>query len=242
LPKVNVYLPDDLAESVRAASLPISAICQAALRDALRQAIIRQETIVERTLKLPDKVELSLPVTHHVVAALMLAYPAAASRQRSTVDTEHILLGVLDEGENLALRVIETLEIDPLDVKAELEASLPTAPPRKSKARPRLSAAGRSIIQAANAEASRMARPFVGCEHLLLALLADQRGLAGKTLRRMGLEMTTTRSTVLAALSGSAYGRGSTAAQSLTLEKTLLNIDDRLLRIENVLAVTKGVS
>ena len=36
VPKINVYLPEELATSVRAASLPVSAICQAALEQALR--------------------------------------------------------------------------------------------------------------------------------------------------------------------------------------------------------------
>ena len=43
MPKINVYLPDDLAEAVRTARIPVSAVCQRALEDALQKATAAAE-------------------------------------------------------------------------------------------------------------------------------------------------------------------------------------------------------
>src|SRR5215475_3584021 len=44
MPKINVYLPDDLAEAVRAAGIPVSAVCQRALEGAVRRVTAIRET------------------------------------------------------------------------------------------------------------------------------------------------------------------------------------------------------
>src|SRR5690348_14567617 len=113
MPKINVYLPDDLAEAVREARLPVSAVCQRALEDALRQTTAASETA--RSFEQPDDGDaawLHGPATPRVRSAMQRAHAAARDRKVPYLGTEHVLIGVLDEGNNMAIRVIESLDVE----------------------------------------------------------------------------------------------------------------------------------
>src|SRR3954463_16576710 len=102
MPKINVYLPDDLAETVKRADLPVSAICQRALERAVRNMAA-----------IGDPIE-SWPMdrfTQRARHALELADAQAVRRGHNYVGTEHLLLGILDEGENLACKAIVALDV-----------------------------------------------------------------------------------------------------------------------------------
>jgi ATPases with chaperone activity, ATP-binding subunit len=69
---------------------------------------------------------------------------------------------------------------------------------------------------------------YVGCEHLLLGLLATEDGTAGQVLRRMGLELRTTRRAVVTTLSGFIHTQQSSSfatTSEATLEQILLRLD-----------------
>jgi ATP-dependent Clp protease ATP-binding subunit ClpC len=125
------------------------------------------------------------------------------------VDTEHLLLGVIDEGGNLALRVLDSLDIEVADLRAELVASMGAGAPagRDEGTRPFTPGATR-VLEATVAEAARLFHNYVGCEHLLLGLLATEEATASQVLRRMGLELRTTRRAVATALAGVVHAQG----------------------------------
>ena len=118
--------------------------------------------------------------------------------------TEHLLLGVLDQPHNLALAVLEALDIEPPDLRAELVASMPRPPAaaKEGKGRARFSAGAKSVLEASLKEALGFGHNYIGCEHLLLGLLSTDDGLASQVLRQMGLELRTTRRAVASALAG----------------------------------------
>ncbi|MDQ1521366.1 MAG: hypothetical protein QOI55_2439, partial [Actinomycetota bacterium] len=74
MPKINVYLPDDLAEAVREARIPVSAVCQRALEDALRHSTAATES----TRALEEAGEADVPfsgrTTVRLRGAVKLAY------------------------------------------------------------------------------------------------------------------------------------------------------------------------
>ncbi|HMK11712.1 MAG TPA: Clp protease N-terminal domain-containing protein, partial [Acidimicrobiales bacterium] len=113
MPKINVYLPDALAEAVKEAQLPVSSICQAALETAI------QRVQAARDGRLYSRFT---PRAQHV---LELAREVARTIPNEHVDTVHLLVGIVDEGGNLGLKVLESLEIEPADLRAELMGSLP---------------------------------------------------------------------------------------------------------------------
>ncbi|WLP88435.1 hypothetical protein [Gordonia sp. NB41Y] len=94
MPKTSIYLPDDLSVELKHANLPISSICQRALRVAL-------ESSENDSINLDPA---DLPLSAHVASILSLSFSAAARRGVGIVESEDILQAMLDEGESLILR------------------------------------------------------------------------------------------------------------------------------------------
>lgn len=234
MPKINVYLPDDLAQAVKAASIPVSSVCQRALEEALRTA-----GSVRETLRRPAGTEgggVYSRLTERARQVLWLAESQARQRNHGHIGTEHLLLGILDEGGNLGLRVLAHVGVDPADVQAEIEGVMATAlaevesPPERVPFTPR----AKRIIELAMQEALRLGHRYIGCEHLLLALAVEVDGLAGHVLRSMGVEPTVTRRAVTTLLAGQPPARPN--LQQVATEYSLQQILHRLDRLEKRLA------
>jgi ATP-dependent Clp protease ATP-binding subunit ClpA/post-segregation antitoxin (ccd killing protein) len=208
VPKINVYLPEELATSVREAQLPVSAICQAALEQALR-GVNALRSVDEPSWAAAEAGSSSGPFsrfTPRARHAIVLAQQAAQAKPHNYIGTEHLLRGILDEDGNLGTKVLTTLDIEIDDLRAELDASLGPATesgPEKLPFTPLL----KRSLEAAVREALGFGHNYVGCEHLLLGLLATEDGLASKVLRRMGVDLRTAKRTVVAALAGFVQAR-----------------------------------
>ncbi len=234
MPKINVYLPDDLAEAVKAASIPVSSVCQRALEEALRTA-----GSVRESLRRPPSAEGSgvySRLTDRARQVLLLAEAQARQRQHGHTGTEHLLLGMLDEGGNLGLRVLAHVGVDPADVRAEIEGVMATAldqvdpPPERAPFTPR----AKKIIELAMQEALKLGHNYIGCEHLLLALAVEDGGLAGHVLRSMGVEPTVTRRAVTTLLA--AHPPAPPSLDQVATRYGLEQILHRLDRLEKRLA------
>ncbi len=234
MPKVNVYLPDELADAVRDAQLPISAICQAALERAVRDV-----TSARGADEPPAADHPGLGVfgrfTPRARQALALAGQMAKDVPHDSVGTEHLLVGVIDEGHNIALRMLESLEIEPADLRAEVVASMP-APTAAFEGQVPFAPLAKHALELTAKEALGLGHNYVGCEHLLLGLLATEEGLASQVMRRMGLELRTTRRALATVLPGVANtkqtARPTTSTTSVPAEVTLDQILRRLDAIE----------
>lgn len=233
MPKVNVYLPDELAAAVRDAELPVSAICQAALQHAVREVTSARGSDQPPPEDRPG-VGLFRRFTPRARKAITLAEQAARAAPHDAVGTEHVLLGIVDEGTNLAVRVLRSLDIEIEDLRAELVASMgPTTTPIDEHL-PFTSLAKRSLELAAK-ESLGLGHNYIGCEHLLLGLLATEEGMASQVLRRMGSELRTTRLAVVSALSGLVQPLPRPAPRPVSAD-TLEEILRRLDAIEQRLA------
>jgi ATP-dependent Clp protease ATP-binding subunit ClpC len=227
MPKVNVYLPDELAAAVRDAQLPVSGICQAALERAVRDvtsARAADETPPE------DRPGLGMfsRFTPRARQAVTLAESAARQVPHNYVGTEHVLLGLIDEGGNLALEVLASLDIERVDVRAELVASMGAPTPEPLAAHLPFTRLAKRALELATKEALTLGHNYIGCEHLLLSLLATEDGLASQVLRRMGLELRTTRRAVVTALTGFVHAQQRESARAQApdaLEQILRRLD-----------------
>jgi ATP-dependent Clp protease ATP-binding subunit ClpA len=223
MPKINVYLPDDLAEAVREAQLPVSAVCQAALERAVR------DVTSARGAEQPpagDRPGLGLfaRFTPRARKAVTLAEQGARAIPHSAVGTGHVLLGIIDERENLAVRVLTSFDIELDDLRAELVASMD--PPAESVgAHIPFSSSAKRALELTVKEALALGHNYIGCEHLLLSLLATDEGTASKVLRRMGLELRTTRRAVVTALTAQHAATTTTSPTPSTLEQILRRLD-----------------
>ena len=213
MPKINVYLPDDLAAAVRDAQIPVSAVCQAALERAVRDV-----SALRSSDEAPDTEEPAYGAfsrfTGRARKSVMLAEVVARAHKHSYVGTEHLLLGVLEEGGNLALKVLRALDIETGDVRVELTGSLEPASDNGNGAAAPFTPLAKEVLEVANKEAMSFGHNYVGCEHLLLGLVAVEDGLASQVLRRMGVELRTTRRAVATALQDFIYASEQHATQA----------------------------
>ncbi|UQU67193.1 type II toxin-antitoxin system CcdA family antitoxin [Couchioplanes caeruleus] len=206
MPKINVYLPDDLADAVREAGLPVSAICQRALDQAVRRVTAVRQTVLGELDA--DQLAARLPqFTARAVTVVSSAVDRARATGSPTVTTGHLLHGMLAEGANLGLQVLSAMEIDP----AALAVPDGTEPGGGDGLR--FSTAAANAVELTVSEAVGMGHNYVGCEHLLIGLATEPDGLAGRALRDVGADARSTRRAVTAALIGYAHLRATKAAQ-----------------------------
>jgi ATP-dependent Clp protease ATP-binding subunit ClpA len=234
MPKINVYLPDELAESVKEAGVPVSAICQRALEQSVKRlTAIRSTSLGELGGKDPTA---RLPhFTERARTAVRLAIERARADGAAEVGTEHLLHGVLAEGGNLALQVLRAVEIEPDQVAAELAKASPAT--KSDQPAAKFSAPTAIALELAVTEALTMGHNYIGCEHLLLGLISEPDGTGGQVLRGAGAEMRGTRGAIVAAVAGYAHLRAQTTAQgpagvATALRAELQPLLDRIDRLE----------
>ncbi|MDG4766188.1 Clp protease N-terminal domain-containing protein [Solwaraspora sp. WMMD406] len=213
MPKINVYLPDDLADAVRDTGIPVSAVCQQALEQAVRRV-----TAV-RAIPLADldaeRLAASLPnLTARLRDVLLRARDQARTAGAAEVGTGRLLAALLDEGDNLGVRVLRTLDVSPAALAARMATDSVTGDEAPVDAATRWSATGAGALELAVTEATALGHNYVGCEHLLLGLVAEPDGTAGRVLRESGADLRATRRAVAAALVGYAHLRAQTAGGS----------------------------
>jgi ATP-dependent Clp protease ATP-binding subunit ClpC len=138
--------------------------------------------------------------TDRVRKVLAMAREEAIRLQHDYVGTEHILLGLIREGEGVAAAVLTNLNVDLDAVHEGVEDSV-----RKGKATIALgelpyTSRAKKVLEYAMAEAREMNHSYVGTEHLLLGLLREEKGIAAQVLNSMGVTLETTRSETLKVL------------------------------------------
>ena len=219
MPKINVYLPDELADAVRESGVPVSAICQRALEQSARRvSALRAAALDDTDLDLPN-------VTDRARAAVRGAVDAARAAN-TAVDSGHLLRGILD-GDNLAVRVLASLDVTP----ERLRRALPAAPAAEGPTR--FTADAANAVELAITEALALGHNYVGCEHLLIGLAAEPDGAATAALRSVGLEARAIRGAVTAALAGYVHLRAQSGEMSASVIAAALKpLVDRIDALE----------
>jgi len=232
MPKINVYLPDDLAESVKDSGVPVSAICQRALEQAVRRVTAIRAVALgdldagDLTARLPN-------LTERTRTVLRLAVKRAREQGAPEVGTEHLLGGLLAEGGNLGLQVLQVLEIQPSQLTRELERVTPASGTGETPRR--FSGPAANALELTATEAIGMQHNYVGCEHLLVALALEPDGAAGAALRALGADARAVRRTVSAAVAGYAHLRAQAAPAGLSaaVRKEIEPLIRRIERLES---------
>jgi hypothetical protein len=215
MPKINVYLPDDLADSVKDMNIPVSAICQRALEGSVKRII------AIRALTVEDLRRDSFPqFTDRAWKVLRLAAERAGE---GGIGTGHLLGGIVGEGGNLALDVLRAIDITP--------EGLPSFPPADT-GRPGFADDAASALELAVTESIALGHNYVGCEHLLLGIVAEPDGPGGEELRRLGADLKGTRRAVQTALAGIVHLKKQQQTAAPDAAKVLEQIMVRLARLE----------
>ena len=136
--------------------------------------------------------------TERVRKVLAMSREEAHALNHEYVGTEHILLGLLKEGEGVACAVLQALDIDLDEVREDIllhvkrgGASSTTGPdlPYTSRAK--------RVLELSMAEARDCNHSYVGSEHLLLGLLREEKGIAAQVLTDRGLTLSRARAETL---------------------------------------------
>jgi ATP-dependent Clp protease ATP-binding subunit ClpC len=208
MPKINVYLPDDLAEAVKDAGVPVSAVCQRALEQAVRRV-----TSIRSGLTAASS---AVNFTRRAWSVVKSAQVSAGAEGLAEAATEHLLRALVVDG-RMAINVLTALEITPHQILAALPSSggpssggpSSGGPLSGGPSEPVMSRQLVTAIELAANESSGLGNHYVGSEHLLLGLIGEPEGAAGRVLRSLGADLRVTRRTVAAALAG--WGAGFSA-------------------------------
>ena len=157
--------------------------------------------------------------TERVRKVLAMAREEAARLHHEYVGTEHILLGLIREGEGVAAAVLQNLSVDLDEITQKIEETV-----KKGKAAqttgPDLPYTSRAkkVLELAMSEARELTHSYVGTEHLLLGLLREEKGIAAQVLTDAGVNLEAARAETLRLLgndvpqSGAGQAPGAPAA------------------------------
>ncbi len=136
--------------------------------------------------------------TDRVRKVLQMAREEAARLHHEYVGTEHILLGLIREGEGVAAAVLQNLNVDLEEIQQKIEETV-----KKGKAAaatgPDLPYTSRAkkVLELAMTEARELNHSYVGTEHLLLGLLREEKGIAAQVLTDAGVNLEQSRAETL---------------------------------------------
>ena len=141
--------------------------------------------------------------TERAQRVIVLSQEEARRLGHNVVGTEHLLLGLIAEGEGVAARALQTLGISIDDVRAEIERVIgrgevgETGP---SGFTPRT----KRVLELAFEEARQLGHSYIGTEHILLGLIREGEGVAAQVLINLGADLDKVRRQVVELLGGAA--------------------------------------
>ena len=136
--------------------------------------------------------------TDRVRKVLQMAREEAARLHHEYVGTEHILLGLIREGEGVAAGVLQNLNVDLEDIQQKIEETVKRGK-AAAAAGPDLPYTSRAkkVLELAMVEARELNHSYVGTEHLLLGLLREEKGIAAQVLADAGVSLEQSRAETL---------------------------------------------
>ena len=149
-------------------------------------------------------------VTDRARRVMQLANEEAQRLQHHYIGSEDILLGLVKEGSGVAVKVLDSLGVEPLAITREVEALVQKSDPAESTGKIPQAPRAKKVIEYAMEEASNLNHVYVGTEHILLGLLRDDVGVAAVVLRNLGLQPGRVRMEIQATLER-AEAEGNTA-------------------------------
>lgn len=144
--------------------------------------------------------------TERAQKVLALAQDEANRLRHPGVGTEHILLGLVREGEGIAAKALTSLGISAEKVQTEVEKIVGTGQGTSS---PTYTPRAKKVIELSIDEARKLNHTYVGTEHILLGLIREGEGVAARVLANLGVSLNKARQQVLQLLGSDASDAGS---------------------------------
>src|SRR6266513_154098 len=151
---------------------------------------------------------------------LVLAQEEARLLNHNFIGTEHILLGLIHEGEGVAAKALESLGISLEAVREKVEETIGPAG-SSTTGSPPFTPRAKKVLELSLREALQLGHNYIGTEHMLLGLVREGEGLAAQVLQNLGADLSRVRQQVIQLLSGYASGKeGTPAGASPTSQET----------------------
>jgi ATP-dependent Clp protease ATP-binding subunit ClpC len=141
---------------------------------------------------------------------VVLAQEEARTLRHNYVGTEHVLLGLVREGDGVAARALESMGITLEDVRRQVEELIgkgQAAPTGHIPFTPR----AKKVLELALREALELGHNYIGTEHVLLGLIREGESEAAQVLEALGATMDRVRQAVMGVVSGHAEGQAAAA-------------------------------
>ncbi|MDE0394388.1 MAG: ATP-dependent Clp protease ATP-binding subunit [Gammaproteobacteria bacterium] len=138
--------------------------------------------------------------TDRVRKVLAMARDEAIRLQHDYVGTEHILLGLIREGEGVATAVLTQLNADLDQVHERVEESVKPGQATIALGELPYTSRAKKVLEFAMAEARELSHSYVGTEHLLLGLIREEKGIAAQVITSFGISLEEARAETLKVL------------------------------------------
>ncbi len=142
---------------------------------------------------------------------VVLAQEEARMLNHNYIGTEHILLGLIHEGEGVAAKALESLGISLEAVRSQVEEIIgqgQQAPSGHIPFTPR----AKKVLELSLREALQLGHNYIGTEHILLGLIREGEGVAAQVLVKLGADLNRVRQQVIQLLSGYQGGKETVSA------------------------------
>ena len=142
--------------------------------------------------------------TDRVRRVIYYARDEANRLQHDYIGTEHLLLGIVREGEGIAAKVLNKLELDFEQIQQAVESMVKGTGPSLIVGEIPFTPRAKRVLELAIEEARLLGHNYVGTEHLLLGLIREGEGVAAQVLAELGVDRKRVREEVLRLLGSSA--------------------------------------
>ncbi len=144
-----------------------------------------------------------------------LAKAEAQRLNHEYIGTEHILLGLVQEGSGVAANVLKQMNIDLKRIRNEIEKIVKGSPTMVTQGNLPFTPRAKKVLELAVEEASNLGHNYIGTEHLLLGLIKENEGIAARVLLNLGVKLEEVREEILEFLGADkgSYGQGGGEAQ-----------------------------
>ncbi|AEB22279.1 ATP-dependent protease ATP-binding subunit ClpC [Bacillus sp. L381] len=158
--------------------------------------------------------------TERAQKVLALAQEEALRLGHTNIGTEHILLGLVREGEGIAFKALEALGLNSDKMQKEVE-SLIGRGQESTTSVPHYTPRAKKVIELSMDEARKLGHSYVGTEHILLGLIREGEGVAARVLNNLGVSLNKARQQVLQLLGSNETGTSGAGTNSSANTPTL---------------------
>ncbi|MBU2257682.1 MAG: AAA family ATPase, partial [Candidatus Omnitrophica bacterium] len=173
--------------------------------------------------------------TERARKVIILAKEEARRFNHDYIGTEHILLGLIREGEGVAATVLEKLGISLENIRLEVEKLVQPGPTTQIIGDIPFTPRAKKALELAAEEARALGHNYIGTEHLLLGLIREEEGVASQVMLNLGVDLNTVRNKVMEVLGSVLPGVNQNQAKTKTpaldafgRDLTALAKDDKL--------------